>query len=101
MRVHLGSMDRDLDNIARHFDKYPNFAIDTAARMRYLMLMPPKEVRVSHQVSGSCPLWHRSRFPPGRQSRRSLKTGSPATRVTGTSWQPAKRLTSGAGRYKD
>jgi hypothetical protein len=49
-------MERDLDNIARHFDKYPNFAIDTAARMRYLMLMPPKDVRVSHQVSGSCPL---------------------------------------------
>jgi len=43
--VHLGSMERDLDNIARHFDKYPNFAIDTAARMRYLMLMPPNEVR--------------------------------------------------------
>jgi len=64
-------MDRDLDNIARHFGKYPSFAIDTATRMRYLMLMPPKEVRVSHQVSGSCPLWHRSRFPPGRQSRRS------------------------------
>ena len=54
MRVHLGSMDRDLDNIARHFDKHANFAIDTATRMRYLMLMPPKEVRVSHQVSGSC-----------------------------------------------
>jgi hypothetical protein len=43
--VHLGSMERDLDNIARHFDKYPNFAIDTAARMRYLMLMPPDRVR--------------------------------------------------------
>ena len=43
--VHLGSMERDLDNIARHFDNYPNFATDTAARMRYLMLMPPKEVR--------------------------------------------------------
>src|SRR5580700_907860 len=42
--VHLGSMERDLDNIARHFDKYPNFAIDTAARMDYLMLMPPEKV---------------------------------------------------------
>ncbi len=42
--VHLGSMERDLDNIARHFDKYPNFAIDTAARMEYLMLMPPEKV---------------------------------------------------------
>jgi predicted TIM-barrel fold metal-dependent hydrolase len=42
--VHLGSMERDLDNIARHLDKYPNFAIDTAARMEYLMLMPPDKV---------------------------------------------------------
>jgi Amidohydrolase len=43
--VHLGSMERDLDNIARHLDRYPNFAIDTAARMEYLMLMPPEKVR--------------------------------------------------------
>jgi predicted TIM-barrel fold metal-dependent hydrolase len=43
--VHLGSMERDLDNIARHLDKYPNFSIDTAARMDYLMLMPPEKVR--------------------------------------------------------
>ena len=41
---HLGSMERDLDNIASHLDKYPNFAIDTAARMEYLMLMPPEKV---------------------------------------------------------
>jgi hypothetical protein len=43
--VHLGSMERDLDNIARHLDKYPNFAIDTAARMDYLMLTPTEKVR--------------------------------------------------------
>jgi predicted TIM-barrel fold metal-dependent hydrolase len=43
--VHLGSMERNLDNIASHLDKYPNFAIDTAARMEYLMLMPPEKVR--------------------------------------------------------
>ncbi len=43
--VHLGSMERSLENIASHLDKYPNFAIDTAARMEYLMLMPPEKVR--------------------------------------------------------
>ena len=43
--VHLGSMERSLENIAAHLDKYPNFAIDTAARMEYLMLMPPEKVR--------------------------------------------------------
>jgi hypothetical protein len=42
--VHLGSMERNLDNIASHLDKYPNFAIDTAARMEYLVLMPPEKV---------------------------------------------------------
>ena len=43
--VHLGSMERDLGNIASHLDKYPNFAVDTAARMEYLMLIPPEKVR--------------------------------------------------------
>jgi hypothetical protein len=43
--VHLGSMEKDLDGIASRFDRYPNFAIDTAARMEYLMLMPPDKVR--------------------------------------------------------
>ncbi len=43
--VHLGSMERDIDNIARHLDKYPNFAIDMAARMEYLMMAPQEKVR--------------------------------------------------------
>jgi predicted TIM-barrel fold metal-dependent hydrolase len=43
--VHLGSMERSLDEIARHLDQYPNFAIDTAGRMDYLMLMPHDQLR--------------------------------------------------------
>jgi predicted TIM-barrel fold metal-dependent hydrolase len=43
--VHLGSMEMDLDDIARHLDKYPNFAVDTAARMEYLMYGDPAKVR--------------------------------------------------------
>jgi predicted TIM-barrel fold metal-dependent hydrolase len=43
--VHLGSMEKDLDNIARHLDQYPNFAIDMAARMEYLMMAPADKVR--------------------------------------------------------
>ncbi len=42
---HLGSMERDIDEIARHFDRYPNFAVDTAARVQYLMMQPPEKVR--------------------------------------------------------
>jgi len=43
--VHLGSMEKNLDNIANHFDRYPNFAVDMAARMEYLMMAPPEKVR--------------------------------------------------------
>jgi predicted TIM-barrel fold metal-dependent hydrolase len=43
--VHLGSMEKDLDGIGRHLDRYPNFAIDMAARMDYLMIAPPDKVR--------------------------------------------------------
>lgn len=43
--AHLGSMETDVDEIARHFDRYPNFAVDTAARVPYLMLGPRDKVR--------------------------------------------------------
>jgi len=42
---HLGSMEVDVDEIARHFDRYPNFAVDTAARVPYLMMQHPEKVR--------------------------------------------------------
>ena len=31
--AHLGSMEVDVDQIAERFDHYPNFAVDTAARV--------------------------------------------------------------------
>ena len=43
--VHLGSMEKDIDNIARHLDQYPNFAVDMAARMEYLMMASPDKLR--------------------------------------------------------
>jgi predicted TIM-barrel fold metal-dependent hydrolase len=43
--VHLGSMEKSLENIAQHLDKYPNFAVDMAARMEYLMMAPTDKVR--------------------------------------------------------
>jgi len=42
---HLGSMEVDVDEIARHFDRYPNFAVDTSARVPYLMMQSPEKVR--------------------------------------------------------
>jgi predicted TIM-barrel fold metal-dependent hydrolase len=43
--AHLGSMETDVDEIARRFDRYPNFAVDTAARVEYLMMQPRDKVR--------------------------------------------------------
>ena len=43
--AHLGSMEVDVDQIAQRFDKYPNFAVDTAARVDYLMMQRPEKVR--------------------------------------------------------
>jgi len=48
MRVvgcHLGSMEEDVDDIARRLDRYPNFAVDTAARVVHLMRQPRDKVR--------------------------------------------------------
>jgi predicted TIM-barrel fold metal-dependent hydrolase len=43
--AHLGSMEVDVDQIAQRFDKHPNFAVDTAARVEYLMMQSPEKVR--------------------------------------------------------
>lgn len=43
--AHLGSMETDVDQIANRFDKFPNFAVDTASRVSYLTLQPREKVR--------------------------------------------------------
>jgi len=43
--AHLGSMELNVDEIAKRFDRYPNFAVDTAARIVYLALQPRDKVR--------------------------------------------------------
>lgn len=43
--AHLGSMEADVNEIARRFDRYPNFAVDTAARIPYFMLQKRDKVR--------------------------------------------------------
>jgi predicted TIM-barrel fold metal-dependent hydrolase len=43
--AHLGSMEHQLDDLANRFDLYPNFAVDTAARVRGLTMQPRDKVR--------------------------------------------------------
>jgi predicted TIM-barrel fold metal-dependent hydrolase len=43
--AHLGAMETDVNQMALRFDRYPNFAVDTAARVPYFMLQPRDKVR--------------------------------------------------------
>lgn len=43
--AHLGSLEDNLGQLAKDFDRYPNFAVDTAARVIHLAVMPKDEVR--------------------------------------------------------
>lgn len=43
--AHLGSMESDVDLVARRLGRYPNFAVDTAARVPHLTIQPRAKVR--------------------------------------------------------
>lgn len=43
--AHLGSMEDDLAGLGERLDRYPNFAVDTAARVVHLVVMPSDRVR--------------------------------------------------------
>ena len=42
--AHLGSMEADFHQLGQHLDRYPNFAVDIAARMPYMMLQPHADI---------------------------------------------------------
>ncbi len=43
--AHLGSMEGDVDLVAERLDRYPNFAVDLAARVPHLGVQPSAKVR--------------------------------------------------------
>ena len=43
--AHLGSMEDDLPGLSQRLDRYPNFAVDTAARVIHLVVQPNDKVR--------------------------------------------------------
>jgi predicted TIM-barrel fold metal-dependent hydrolase len=38
--AHFGSMESDFDQVAAHFDRYPNFAVDISSRMVFMEKQP-------------------------------------------------------------
>jgi len=43
--AHLGSLETSLDELGKRLDRYPNFAVDVAARTVYLTMQPREKVR--------------------------------------------------------
>ena len=43
--AHLGSLETNLNEIGSRFDRYPNFAVDIAARTAYLTIQPREKAR--------------------------------------------------------
>ncbi|PWK22533.1 amidohydrolase family protein [Maribacter polysiphoniae] len=43
--AHLGSLEWSVDELAKRLDKYPNFAVDMAARVCHLQIQDSKKVR--------------------------------------------------------
>lgn len=43
--AHFGSLEEHLDELATTLDRYPNFAVDTAARIKKLVTQPRENVR--------------------------------------------------------
>jgi predicted TIM-barrel fold metal-dependent hydrolase len=41
--AHLGSLESNFSELGRDFDRYPNFAVDTAARIPYIMMLPREQ----------------------------------------------------------
>ncbi len=41
--AHLGSMESNFPELGRDLDRYPNFAVDMAARMPYVMMLPREQ----------------------------------------------------------
>jgi predicted TIM-barrel fold metal-dependent hydrolase len=42
---HLGSLEYDVDEVARRLDRFPNFAVDLSARLVHLQIQPREKVR--------------------------------------------------------
>jgi hypothetical protein len=43
--AHMGCMESDVDQIAKRFDQYPNFSVETAGRLYALMIQPREKVQ--------------------------------------------------------
>jgi len=69
--AHLGSLEDNLGQLANDFDRYPNFAVDAAARVIHLAVMPRHEGRAFIlKYQDRTFVWHRYGVCEKRKSSR-------------------------------
>ena len=81
--AHFGSLEHDLDQVARRLDRYPNFHVDCAARTHDLTRQPREKVRrffIKYQdriLYGVDATWKpfREQRPPSDQQRTAFING--------------------------
>src|SRR5262249_8292451 len=81
--AHFGSLEHDLDEVARRLERYPNFYVDCAARTRDLTRQPREKVGtffIKYQdriLYGVDTTWKpfREKRPPTDQQRTSFANG--------------------------
>jgi predicted TIM-barrel fold metal-dependent hydrolase len=72
--AHLGSMEADFHQLAQHLDKYPNFAVDLAARMPYVEKQPRAElIAFITKYQDRLIYATDNEFPPGSDPQNAMK----------------------------
>lgn len=72
--AHLASLERDVDEVAKRLDRYPNLHVETAARINDLAMQPSAKVRDFMVRYQDRVLWGTD-FGEGNTSRARLETG--------------------------
>jgi predicted TIM-barrel fold metal-dependent hydrolase len=73
--AHLGSLESNFDELGEDFDKYPNFAVDTAARMPYVMMLPrDRAIAFITKYQDRLIYGTDLQFRPGTNAQRVVKT---------------------------
>jgi predicted TIM-barrel fold metal-dependent hydrolase len=72
--AHLGSMEADFHQLAQHLDKYPNFAVDLAARMPYVEMQPRADlIAFITKYQDRLIYATDNEFPPDANSQNAMK----------------------------
>jgi predicted TIM-barrel fold metal-dependent hydrolase len=72
--AHMASLERDVDEVAKRLDRYPNLYVETAARINDLVMQPSPKVR-DFMIRYQDRVMYGTDFGEGNTTRARLDTG--------------------------